>query len=136
MIRRPPRSTRTDTLFPYTTLFRSTENGVTALQMDIKITSITEEIMKIALTQAKDGRMHPLGEMSKALRDARNEVHKNAPQITVITITKEKIRDVNGTGGKEISEICETTGTKGNIENAGKIKAAASARPAGQARND
>src|SRR3546814_17244003 len=110
MIRRPPRSTRTDTLFPYTTLFRSTENGVTALQMDIKITSITEEIMKIALTQAKDGRMHILGEMSKALRDARNEVNKNAPRITVITIPKEKKREVIGTGGKVIREICAHTG--------------------------
>src|SRR3546814_18966062 len=122
MIRRPPRSTRTDTLFPYTTLFRSTENGVTALQMDIKITSITEEIMKIALTQAKDGRMHILGEMSKALRDARNEVNKNAPRITVITIPKEKIREVIGTGGKVIRELCETTAANVDIEDAGTIK--------------
>jgi polyribonucleotide nucleotidyltransferase len=102
-----------------------TEKGVTALQMDIKITSITEEIMKIALAQAKEGRMHILGEMAKALRDARTEVNKNAPRITVINIPKEKIREVIGTGGKVIREICETTGAKVDIEDDGTIKVAA-----------
>ncbi|MFX7306639.1 polyribonucleotide nucleotidyltransferase, partial [Acinetobacter baumannii] len=67
-----------------------TEVGVTALQMDIKITSITEEIMKIALGQAKDGRLHILGEMAKALTGAREGVNENAPRITVINIPKEK----------------------------------------------
>src|SRR5690606_8335779 len=94
-------------------------------QMDIKITSITEEIMKIALAQAKEGRMHILGEMAKALRDARTEVNKNAPRITVINIPKEKIREVIGTGGKVIREICETTGAKVDIEDDGTIKVAA-----------
>src|SRR3546814_17612387 len=73
----------------------------------ITIATLTEVLIKSALTQAKDGRMHILGEMSKALRDARNEVNKNAPRITVITIPKEKIREVIGTGGKVIREIYE-----------------------------
>jgi len=102
-----------------------TEQGVTALQMDIKITSITEEIMKIALNQARDGRLHILGEMSKALQHAREAVSTNAPRITVITIPKDKIREVIGSGGKVIREICETTGAKVDIEDDGTIKVAA-----------
>jgi polyribonucleotide nucleotidyltransferase len=102
-----------------------TEAGVTSLQMDIKITSITEEIMRVALAQAKEGRMHILAEMSKALRSARAEVNKNAPRITIITIPKDKIREVIGTGGKVIREICETTGAKVDIEDDGTIKIAA-----------
>ncbi len=102
-----------------------TENGVTALQMDIKITSITEEIMRIALHQAQDGRMHILGEMSKALDSAREGVSANAPRITTITIPKDKIREVIGSGGKVIREICEVTGAKIDIEDDGTIKVAA-----------
>jgi polyribonucleotide nucleotidyltransferase len=102
-----------------------TDRGVTALQMDIKITSITEEIMKIALDQAKDGRLHILGEMSKALTSARGEVSNNAPRITVIMVPKDKIREVIGSGGKVIREICEVTGAKIDIEDDGTIKVAA-----------
>src|SRR6266851_1725750 len=102
-----------------------TSGGVTALQMDIKITSITEEIMKIALGQAKDGRLHILGEMAKALTGAREGVSSNAPRITTITIPKDKIREVIGSGGKVIREICEVTGAKIDIEDDGTIKVAA-----------
>jgi polyribonucleotide nucleotidyltransferase len=102
-----------------------TEKGITALQMDIKITSITEEIMKIALHQAQGGRMHILGEMAKALEAAREAVSDNAPRITTITIPKDKIREVIGSGGKVIREICEVTGAKVDIEDDGTIKVAA-----------
>ncbi|TAN48881.1 MAG: polyribonucleotide nucleotidyltransferase [Rhodospirillales bacterium] len=102
-----------------------TNAGITALQMDIKITSITEEIMKIALAQAKDGRMHILGEMSKALEHGRDQVSRNAPRITTMQIPKEKIREVIGTGGKVIREICEVTGAKVDIDDTGTIKVAA-----------
>jgi polyribonucleotide nucleotidyltransferase len=102
-----------------------TEQGVTALQMDIKITSITEEIMRTALHQAQAGRMHILGEMSKALDAAREAVSTNAPRITTITIPKDKIREVIGSGGKVIREICEVTGAKVDIEDDGTIKVAA-----------
>jgi polyribonucleotide nucleotidyltransferase len=102
-----------------------TEKGITALQMDIKITSITEEIMRVALHQAQGGRMHILGEMSKALEAARDAVSTNAPRITTITIPKDKIREVIGSGGKVIREICEVTGAKIDIEDDGTIKVAA-----------
>ena len=102
-----------------------TEKGITALQMDIKITSITEEIMTIALGQAKDGRMHILGEMAKALTEARAELNEHAPQIVSITIPTDKIRDVIGTGGKVIREIIEQTETKIDIEDDGTVKVAA-----------
>ncbi len=102
-----------------------TDKGVTSLQMDIKITSITEEIMKIALAQAQEGRMHILGEMAKALTAARDGVNDNAPRITTITIPKDKIREVIGSGGKVIREICEVTGAKVDIEDDGTIKVAA-----------
>jgi polyribonucleotide nucleotidyltransferase len=102
-----------------------TEQGITSLQMDIKITSITEEIMKIALEQAREGRVHILGEMAKALAGARGEVNKNAPRITTFQIPKDKIREVIGTGGKVIREITETTGAKIDIEDDGTIKVAA-----------
>ncbi|MGF1595173.1 MAG: polyribonucleotide nucleotidyltransferase [Kiloniellaceae bacterium] len=102
-----------------------TANGVTSLQMDIKITSITKEIMEVALNQARDGRLHILGEMNKALTSAREGVSDNAPRITVITIPKDKIRDVIGTGGKVIREICEETGAKIDIEDDGTVKVAA-----------
>ena len=103
-----------------------TETGITSLQMDIKITSITPEIMKIALAQAKDGRLHILGEMAKAIGGARDDVAATAPRITVINVPKEKIREVIGTGGKVIREIVEQTGTKVDIEDDGTIKIASS----------
>jgi polyribonucleotide nucleotidyltransferase len=102
-----------------------TENGITSLQMDIKITSITEEIMKIALDQAKDGRVHILGEMSKALTSSREGVSENAPRITTITVPTDKIREIIGPGGKMIREICETTGAKIDIDDDGTVKVAA-----------
>src|SRR5690349_1997625 len=113
-----------------------TEKGITALQMDIKITSITEEIMKVALGQAKDGRLHILGEMSKGLGGARESVAATAPRITQFTIPKDKIREVIGTGGKVIREITETTGTKIDIEDDGTIKVAAVDAKQGQAAID
>ena len=113
-----------------------TERGVTALQMDIKITSITEEIMKVALAQAKDGRIHILGEMAKAIGGAREAVNQNAPRITVINIPKEKIRDVIGSGGKVIREIVEQTGAKIDIEDDGTVKVAAVDSKAAQAAID
>jgi polyribonucleotide nucleotidyltransferase len=106
-----------------------TEAGITSLQMDIKITSITQEIMKVALEQAKGGRLHILGEMSRALTGARDDVSVNAPRITLITVPKEKIREVIGTGGKVIREIVEQTGCKIDIDDDGTIKIA-SADPA------
>ncbi|MDB5364948.1 MAG: polyribonucleotide nucleotidyltransferase, partial [Rhodospirillales bacterium] len=109
-----------------------TDKGITALQMDIKITSITEEIMKIALGQAKDGRLHILNEMSKALTTARGDVAATAPRITIITIPKDKIREVIGTGGKVIREITEVTGCKIDIEDDGTIKVAATEQSAAQ----
>jgi polyribonucleotide nucleotidyltransferase len=102
-----------------------TERGVTALQMDIKITSITEEIMRVALDQARDGRIHILDEMAKALTGARDTVSDNAPRITTLTIPKDKIREVIGSGGKVIREITETTGAKIDIDDDGTIKVAA-----------
>ncbi|HVY17927.1 MAG TPA: polyribonucleotide nucleotidyltransferase [Rhodopila sp.] len=102
-----------------------TETGVTSLQMDIKITSITFEIMKTALGQAREGRMHILGEMAKALTGARGDVAQTAPRITTIQVPKEKIRDVIGTGGKVIREIVEQTKCKIDIEDDGTIKIAA-----------
>ena len=102
-----------------------TEKGITALQMDIKITSITEEIMRIALSQAREGRVHILGEMAKALTGARDTVSENAPRITTFSIPKEKIREVIGSGGKVIREITETTGAKIDIDDDGTIKVAA-----------
>jgi polyribonucleotide nucleotidyltransferase len=102
-----------------------TEQGVTALQMDIKITSITPDIMQIALAQAREGRMHILGEMSKAITGHRGEVAATAPRITVMNVPREKIREVIGTGGKVIREIVEQTGCKIDIEDDGTIKIAA-----------
>jgi polyribonucleotide nucleotidyltransferase len=113
-----------------------TEQGVTALQMDIKITSITEEIMKIALAQAHDGRKHILGEMAKALTSGREDVSGNAPRITTISIPKDKIREVIGSGGKVIREICETTGAKIDIEDDGTIKVSSVDAAASQAAID
>lgn len=101
-----------------------TENGITALQMDIKITSITKDIMKTALAQAKDGRMHILGEMGKAISESRPTVNANAPRITTIKIPKDKIREVIGSGGKVIKEITEKTGAKIDINDDGVVNIA------------
>jgi polyribonucleotide nucleotidyltransferase len=101
-----------------------TESGVTSLQMDIKIAGITEEIMKVALAQAKDGRLHILNEMSKAINTARAELGEHAPRIEMFKIPTDKIREVIGTGGKVIREIVEKTGAKINIEDDGSVKVA------------
>jgi polyribonucleotide nucleotidyltransferase len=103
-----------------------TMGGITSLQMDIKIAGITEEIMQVALGQAKGGREHILGEMAKALTGARAELGEHAPRIETIKINPDKIREVIGTGGKVIREITEKTGTKINIEDDGTIRVAAS----------
>ncbi len=101
-----------------------TDEGITSLQMDIKIAGITEEIMKTALDQARDGRVHILGEMAKALDTARDEVGEFAPRIETLQIPTDKIREVIGTGGKVIREIVEKTGAKVNIDDDGTIKIA------------
>ncbi|MGL4289080.1 MAG: polyribonucleotide nucleotidyltransferase [Phreatobacter sp.] len=101
-----------------------TSEGVTSLQMDIKIAGITEEIMKVALGQAKDGRAHILGEMANALTAARSELGEHAPRIESFKIPTDKIREVIGTGGKVIREIVEKTGAKINIEDDGTVKVA------------
>jgi len=101
-----------------------TDRGVTSLQMDIKIAGITEEIMRVALAQAKDGRMHILGEMSKALTQHRSELGEHAPRIEQMQIPVDKIREVIGSGGKVIREIVEKTGAKIDISDDGTIKIA------------
>jgi polyribonucleotide nucleotidyltransferase len=101
-----------------------TEFGVTSLQMDIKIAGITEEIMRVALTQAKEGRLHILGEMAKALASARAELGEHAPRIEVFSIPTDKIREVIGSGGKVIREIVEKTGAKVDISDDGTVKVA------------
>jgi len=103
-----------------------TSEGVTSLQMDIKITGITEEIMKIALDQAKDGRLHILGEMDKALNAARPELGEYAPRIETIHIPTDKIREVIGTGGSVIREIVAESGAKIDISDDGTVKIASS----------
>jgi polyribonucleotide nucleotidyltransferase len=101
-----------------------TERGVTSLQMDIKIAGITEEIMRVALGQAKEGRMHILGEMSKALTQHRDQLGEHAPRIEVFNIPVDKIREVIGSGGKVIREIVEKTGAKIDISDDGTVKVA------------
>ncbi len=103
-----------------------TSEGVTSLQMDIKIAGITEEIMKVALAQAKDGRLHILGEMNKALTGARAELGEFAPRIETLKIPTDKIREVIGTGGMVIRELVEKTGAKINIDDDGTVKVASS----------
>jgi polyribonucleotide nucleotidyltransferase len=103
-----------------------TSNGVTSLQMDIKVRGITEEIMKTALAQAKDGRAHILGEMAKALDHTRSELSAHAPRIETMQIPKDKIREVIGTGGKVIREIVAETGAKVDIDDDGVIKISSS----------
>ena len=103
-----------------------TAEGITSLQMDIKITGITEEIMQVALDQAKGGRAHILGEMAKSLTEARSEMGEYAPKIETVQVPQDKIREVIGTGGKVIREIVETTGAKIDIGDTGLIKVASS----------
>ncbi|MEI2300087.1 MULTISPECIES: polyribonucleotide nucleotidyltransferase [Ensifer] len=103
-----------------------TEAGITSLQMDIKIEGITEEIMGIALNQAKGGRLHILGEMAKAISESRGQLGEFAPRIEVMNIPVDKIREVIGSGGKVIREIVEKTGAKINIEDDGTVKIASS----------
>ena len=99
-----------------------TSEGITSLQMDIKVAGITEEIMKVALAQANEGRAHILGEMAKALDHTREELSAHAPRVETMQVPKEKIRDVIGTGGKVIREIVATTGAKVDIEDDGTVK--------------
>ena len=103
-----------------------TETGITSLQMDIKITSITKEIMKIALDQAKEGRIHILKEMSKAISSSRESLAETAPKIFTMTVAVDKIRDIIGSGGKVIREICEISGAKVDIDDDGSITISAS----------
>ena len=113
-----------------------TDSGITSLQMDIKIAGITGEVMEVALSQARDGRMHILGEMSKSIDSSRETVNEHAPRITTITIPKDKIREVIGQGGKVIREITEETGTKIDIDDEGTIKVAATSSEASAAALD
>jgi polyribonucleotide nucleotidyltransferase len=101
-----------------------TDQGVTSLQMDIKISGITEEIMRVALDQANHGRLHILGEMAKAISHARDQLGEHAPRIEQIKIPVDKIREVIGSGGKVIREIVEKTGAKINVEDDGTVKIA------------
>jgi polyribonucleotide nucleotidyltransferase len=103
-----------------------TSEGITSLQMDIKIAGITEEIMKVALAQASEGRAHILGEMAKALDHTREELSAHAPRIETMSVPKEKIRDIIGTGGKVIREIVATTGAKVDIDDDGTVKISSS----------
>ncbi|HEX5666073.1 MAG TPA: polyribonucleotide nucleotidyltransferase [Hyphomicrobium sp.] len=105
-----------------------TENGVTALQMDIKITGITEEIMKVALRQANEGRLHILGEMAKSMTGAREEIGEFAPRIETIKIPTDKIREVIGSGGSVIREIVAESGAKIDISDDGTVKIASANR--------
>ncbi len=110
-----------------------TKDGVTALQMDIKITSITKEIMQTALAQAHEGRIHILGEMAKAIAEPRPHVSDKAPRIVAIKIPVDKIREVIGSGGKVIREITETTGCKIDIEDDGVVRIASLKKENGDA---
>ena len=109
-----------------------TKEGITALQMDIKIDGITEEIMKVALEQAHAGRKHILGEMAKAMTAPRDSVRETAPRITTMTVAKDKIREVIGSGGKVIREICEVSGAKVDIEDDGTIQIPATSEESGK----
>ena len=113
-----------------------TKDGITSLQMDIKITSITSDIMKEALVQAKEGRLHILGEMAKAIDKSRDSISDYAPTITTIQVHKDKIREVIGKGGAVIREITEKTGAKIEINDAGLVSIAAVDGESGQAAID
>ncbi len=110
-----------------------TSDGITSLQMDIKITGITEEIMKVALDQARDGRLHILGEMATAIEASREAVSSHAPRITTMSVPKDKIREIIGPGGKMIREIVEVTGAKIDIDDDGTVKIAAVDTHSGEA---
>jgi polyribonucleotide nucleotidyltransferase len=103
-----------------------TSEGITTMQMDIKVPGITEEIMQVALAQAKEGRNHILGEMAKALGEVRTELSAHAPRIETMSVPKDKIREIIGTGGKVIREIVATTGAKVDIDDEGVIKISSS----------
>jgi polyribonucleotide nucleotidyltransferase len=102
-----------------------TEQGITALQMDVKVAGVTFEIIEKAMKQAKTGRLHILKEMSKGLKTHRAELNENAPKMTSIVIPKDKIREVIGSGGKVIREIIEKTGAKIDIDDDGNVTVAA-----------
>ncbi len=102
-----------------------TENGITSLQMDIKVAGITAEIMEKALAQAREGRLHILGEMSKALSET-GEFSAHAPRIKSLTVPVDKIRDIIGSGGKVIREIVDTSGAKVDVNDDGTVKIASS----------
>ena len=102
-----------------------TKDGITSLQMDIKITSITSEIMKEALAQAKEGRLHILTEMAKAIENPRENISDYAPTITTLQVHKDKVREVIGKGGSVIREITEKTGAKIEIDDNGLVSIAA-----------
>ena len=106
-------------------------DGITSLQMDIKITGITEEIMTNALTQAKEARLHILSEMNKTIKEPRKEVNENAPKIIQMKISKDKIRDVIGSGGKVIRDICEKSTAKVEIDDDGNITISCSNKESG-----
>ena len=109
-----------------------THDGVTALQMDIKVEGVTPEIMRIALDQAREGRLHILGEMNKVIREPRAKMSEWAPSIITLKIDPEKIRDVIGKGGAVIRQITEETGTTIDIENDGTVKIASVSGAAGR----
>ena len=113
-----------------------TKNGITSLQMDIKITSITSEIMEQALKQAKDGRLHILGEMAKAIEKPKENISSYAPTITTLKVHKDKVREVIGKGGAVIREITEKTGAKIEIDDEGLVSIAAVDKKSGQAAID
>ena len=107
-----------------------TNDGITSLQMDIKITGITKDIMDTALTQAKSGRIHILGEMAKAIDKSRDALNSNAPRIETINVPTDKIREVIGAGGKVIREIVEESGAKVDINDEGTVKIASNSEEA------
>ena len=109
-----------------------TADGVTALQMDIKVEGVTPEIMRVALDQARAGRLHILGEMNKVIRAPREKMSEWAPSIITLKIDPEKIRDVIGKGGAVIRQITEETGTTIDIENDGTVKIASVSGQAGR----
>jgi polyribonucleotide nucleotidyltransferase len=109
-----------------------TKDGVTALQMDIKVEGVTPEIMRVALDQAREGRLHILAEMNKVIREPREKMSEWAPSIITLKIDPEKIRDVIGKGGAVIRQITEETGTTIDIENDGTVKIASVSGAAGR----
>jgi polyribonucleotide nucleotidyltransferase len=109
-----------------------TKDGVTALQMDIKVEGVTPEIMRVALDQARDGRLHILEEMNRVLREPREKMSEWAPSIITLKIDPEKIRDVIGKGGAVIRQITEETGTTIDIESDGTVKIASVSGAAGR----